>query len=151
MNPSGTSTTVLTSGPLNLQGGTAYTFYAFGKVANNTLTLMGTGDDVAVPGMGQTKIRVVHGASTAPAVEVWATTPYAPLTGSPALTGVPFALASDFLTVRAGVYDARVTPAGTKTVAIDSGPLPLMSNTVRTLVALDPSTAGGPFVLPDVN
>lgn len=154
VNPTGSATAVLNSGPLNLQGGTAYTFYAFGKVANNTLTLMGTGDDVAAPGMGQTKIRIVHGASTAPSVDIWATTPYAPLTGSPALTGVPFALASDFLTIPAGVYHARVTPTGTKTVAIDSGRFPLMGNTVRTVVALDPSTTGGPFellVLPDVN
>ena len=82
------------------------------------------------------------------------TTPYAPLTASPALTAVPYPLAGPYLTVPAGVYQARVTPTGTKTVAIDSGRLALQGNTVRTVVALDPSSQGGPFellVLPDVN
>ena len=49
---------------------------------------------------------------------------------------------------------ARVAVAGTKTVAIDSGRLPVLSNTVRTVVALDPAVKGGDFellVLPDVN
>ncbi|MBM3784033.1 MAG: DUF4397 domain-containing protein [Acidobacteria bacterium] len=150
----GTSTTVLSSGAVALQGGQAYTFFAFGRVAAGTLTLMGAGDDVMAPGMGMTKLRVVHGASTAPTVDVFATTPYAPLPGSPTLTRVPFPFASDFLTVPAGVYQARVTPTGTKTVAIDSGRLPLMGNTVRTVIALDPTTANGPFellVLPDAN
>jgi hypothetical protein len=139
---------------VNLQGGNAYTFFAFGKLANNTLTLMGAGDDVVAPGAGAAKIRVVHGASTAPTVDVYATAPYAPLPAAATLTGVPFPLASGFLTVPAGAYQARVTPTGTKTVAIDSGRLPLTGNTVRTVIALDPSTEGGPFellVLPDVN
>jgi hypothetical protein len=154
VNLSGTNTTVTTAGPLNLQGGNAYTFYALGKVANNNLTIMGTGDDVVAPGPGMAKIRVVHGASTAPTVDVYATAPYAPLTGSPTLTGVPFPLASGFLTVPTGVYHARVTPTGTRTVAIDSGRLALTGNTIRTVVALDPTTPGAPFellVLPDVN
>lgn len=153
VNVSGTSTTVMSIGPAQLMGGHAYTFYAFGKLADGTLQLMGTGDEVDAPGMGMTKIRVVHGASTAPAVDVYATTPYAPL-ATPALTRVPFPLASGYLTVPAGVYQARVTVTGTKTVAIDSGRFPLMGNTTRTVVAIDPSTKDGGFellVLPDVN
>lgn len=154
VNVSGTNTTVMSLGPIALQGGNAYTFFAFGKVADRTLALMGAGDDVTAPGAGSAKIRVVHGASTAPAVDVYATTPYAPLTGPAALTSVPFPLASGYLTVPAGVYQARVAVAGTKTVAIDSGRLPVLSNTVRTVVAIDPAVKGGDFellVLPDVN
>ena len=154
VNVSGTSTTVMSIGPTQLMGGHAYTFYAFGTLANGTLQLMGTGDEVDAPGMGMSKIRVVHGASTAPRVDVYATTPYAPLTGAPALSGVPFPLASGYLTIPAGVYQARVAVAGTKTVAIDSGRFPLMGNTTRTVVAIDPSTKDGGFellVLPDVN
>ena len=70
------------------------------------------------------------------------------------LTKVPFPFASDYLAVPAGVYQARVTPTGSKTVAIDSGRLPLTGNTVRTVIALDPKTPGGLFellVLPDIN
>ena len=154
INLTGTSTTVLTTGPNTLQGGQAYSFFAIGKVANGTLTVMGAGDSVDAPGMGSVKLRVVHGASTAPTVDIYATAPYAPLPASPALTAVPYPLAGPYLTVPAGVYQARVTPTGTKTVAIDSGRLALQGNTVRTVVALDPSSQGGPFellVLPDVN
>jgi hypothetical protein len=154
VNLTGTSTTAISAGPLNLQGGTAYTFYALGKVANRSLTLMGVGDDVAAPSAGMAKIRVVHGASTAPTVDVYATAPYAPLPGSPALTGVPYPFAGPYLTVPGGAYQARVTPTGTKTLAIDSGRLALVGGTVRTVIALDPAKEGDNFellLLPDVN
>ena len=150
---SGTMTRVINHEGVMLNGGTAYTFYALGRVANGSLTLMGTGDDISPAAMGMVKLRVVHAAATAPTVDVYATTPFAPLT-SATLSGVPFALASDYLTVPAGVYQARVTVAGTKTVAINSGRVPLMGGTTRTVVAIDPMTANGPFeflVLPDVN
>lgn len=154
INLTGTSTTVHSTGPFTLEGGNAYSFFAIGKVAGGTLKVMGAGDSVAAPGTGLVKLRVVHGASTAPTVDVYASAPYAPLPASPVLTAVPYPLAGPYLTVPAGVYQARVTPTGTKTVVIDSGRLPLQGNTVRTVVALDPSSEGGPFellVLPDVN
>jgi len=154
INLSGTGASVLSSGPHNLQGGNAYSFYAMGKVANGTLRVMGVGDDVNSPGPGRSKVRVIHGASTAPTEDVLATAPYAPLPSSPTLSGVPFPLASGYLNVPAGTYQARVTPAGAKDVAIDSGRLLLTGDSVRTVIALDPATSGGPFelfVLPDVN
>jgi hypothetical protein len=154
VNLTGTSTTAVASGPAMLEGGNAYTFYALGKASAGTLVLMGTGDDVAAPDSHSAKIRVVHGASTAPAVDVYATAPFAPLSGAPVLSGVPFPVAGPYLRVPAGVYQARVTVAGTKTVAIDSGRLRLMGGTVRTVIALDPATEDGGFelmVLPDVN
>ena len=137
-----------------LRGGSAYTFFAFGQVSAGTLQLMGAGDEVEAPGMGMAKIRVVHGASTAPNVDIYATTPYAPLTGPAALSNVPFPLASHYLTIPAGVYQARAAVAGTRTVAIDSGRFPVMGNTARTVVALDPPRAGAEFellILPDFN
>ncbi|BDC51801.1 hypothetical protein F183_A41160 [Bryobacterales bacterium F-183] len=155
INLTGTSTTAYTNTPATLEGGRAYTFYALGRVSNGSLHIMGTGDDATPAPAGQAKVRVVHGASLAPAVDVYATTPYAPLgSAAPALTSVPFALASHYLTVPAGAYQGRVAVAGTKTVAIDSGRLVLMGGTTRTIVAIDPVMAGGAFellVLPDLN
>lgn len=143
VNVSGTGTTVLNS-PFSLMANVSYTFYALGQVGKGTLQLMGTGDDPTAPAAASTKIRIVHGASTAPAVDVYATAPFAPL-GTPTLTNVPFALASGYLTVPAGNYQARVVPTGTTTVAINSGRVALTGGTVRTIVALDPPTAGGSF------
>lgn len=161
--PPGTHTVALaltSTGAVALQqsfvlapGGT-YTFYAVGLAAKGTLAIIGTGDDPTTPAAGNTKVRVVHAASTAPAVDVYATAPFAALPDAPLLSNVPFAASSGYLTVPAGTYQARVTPTGTKTVAIDSGRLPLTGATTRTIVAVDPKVDGGSFsflVLDDAN
>ena len=54
----------------------------------------------------------------------------------------------------AGDYQVRVTPAGIKTVVIDSGTLTLSSGQVRTAIAVDAAGGGAPFdllVLEDLN
>jgi hypothetical protein len=152
INVAGTTTTAL-SLPFTLVNGVDYTFYAFGKLSNSTLTIIGTGDDLEAPAMNSTKLRVVHGASTAPAVDIFVTAPFAALPNAPLLTNVPFTTASHYLTVPAGDYQARVTPTGTKTVAIDSRRLRLTGGTVRTVVAVDGAEAGtfDLIVLNDVN
>ncbi len=152
INVAGTTTTALRL-PFTLMNGVDYTFYAFGKLSNSTLTIIGTGDDLVAPAMDSTKVRVVHGASTAPVVDIFVTAPFAALPNMPLLMGVPFTVASHYLTVPAGDYQARVTPTGTKTVAIDSRRLRLTGGTVRTIVAVD-AVEGGSFdllVLNDVN
>jgi hypothetical protein len=130
-----------------------YTFYAVGLVSKSTLNIIGTGDDPTAPAAGSTKVRVMHAASTAPAVDVYATAPFSTLS-TPLLTDVAFAVSSGYLTVPAGTYQARVTPTGTKTVAIDSGRLALAGATTRTIVAVDPMGGSGAFsflVLNDAN
>lgn len=153
LNVAGTTTTALRL-PFTLVDGVSYTFYAFGRLANGSLTIIGTGDDASAPDSASTKVRVVHGASTAPAVDVFVTAPFAALPNMPLLSGVPFTLASHYLTVPAGDYQARVAPQGTKTVVIDSKRLRLTGGTVRTIVAVDPAREGAPFeliVLNDTN
>lgn len=152
INVAGTSTTALRL-PFTLADGVDYTFYAFGKLANSTLTVIGTGDDLEAPAANSTKVRVVHGASTAPTVDIFVTAAFAALPSAPLLTGVPFTVASHYLTVPAGDYQARVTPTGTRTVAIDSRRLRLTGGTIRTIVAVD-GTDGTSFdliVLNDLN
>ena len=72
----------------------------------------------------------------------------------PTLTGVDFGEFSDYLEVPAGDYQVRVTPSGTKLVAIDSGALTLSGGQVRTVIAVDAAGGGAPFdflVLADLN
>ena len=112
-------------------------------------------DDRTAPSTGNIKVRAVHGAPGAPAVDIYVTAPGADIaTATPALTNVPFGAASDYLEVPAGSYQVRVTPAGSKTVVIDSGALSLAAGQVRTAIAVDSPGGGAPFdllVLEDVN
>ncbi len=152
LNVAGTTTTAL-SLPFNLMAGQTYTFYAFGKLANSSLTIIGTGDELTPPDMNSTKVRIVHGASTAPAVDIFVTEPFVALPNTPLLTAVPFIASSGYLTVPAADYQARVVPTGTRTVAIDSRRLTLTRGAVRTVVAVDGPTNGTfeLIVLNDVN
>ncbi|MBL8173481.1 MAG: DUF4397 domain-containing protein [Bryobacterales bacterium] len=149
VNVSGTENTVLRANP-ELSSGNDFTAIAVGKVAN--LELMLTADNNTEPAAGTVRLRAIHAAPGAPTVDIFATAPYGVL-GSATLAGVPFKAVSDYLEVPAGTYQARVAVAGTKTVAIDSGRLPLMGGTVRTVIAVDAKGGGTPFaflVLPDL-
>ena len=92
-------------------------------------------------------VRVVHAAPSAPAVDVYVGAPFQTLAKrSAALTGVPFAAASGYLPLRPNTgYQARVTPAGTKTIAIESGRLSFPAGTAWTVFAVDKVGGGAPF------
>jgi hypothetical protein len=155
LRPAGTTTNVHTE-QFTIQAGGTYTFVAVGRLSGGQpLQVIGIGDELTPPPMGQVKFRVMHAASLAPAVDVYATAPYFTLAGSnPILTNVPFTIASGYFTVPAGLYQARVAVAGTRTVAIRSAPLSLTGGIVRTILAIDPVEPGGAFdflILPDVN
>jgi len=136
-----------------LAASTDYTVIARNLVASIEPWLLT--DDNTAPTAGGIKLRLVHSAPGAPTVDIFVTTPGADLAVStPTLTDVPYAAASNYLTVPAGTYQVRVCPANTKTVAIDSGALTLTAGQVRTAVAVDGPGGGAPFgavVLPDLN
>lgn len=155
VNVTGTSTTVLQATP-SVAAGRDYTAIAVGYAGKSpALDLMLLEDDNTVPAGTNIKIRVVHGAAGAPAVDVYVTTPFETLDGKNAvLSNVPFKVASGYLTVPASLYQARVAVAGTKTVAIDSHRLVTWPGIVRTVVAVDAKGGGAPFdfvILPDRN
>ncbi len=112
-------------------------------------------DNNSAPGTGQIKLRLVHAAPAAPAVDIYVTAPGADLsTATPTLSDVPYAVASNYLAVPAGTYQVRVCPANTINVVIDSGALTLTAGQIRTAVAVDNTGGGSPFgavVLPDRN
>jgi hypothetical protein len=76
--------------------------------------------DAAAPAAGQASIRVVHASPAAGNVDVYATAPGADIaTATPVLSNVAFGAVATPLVVPAGTYRFRITPAGSRTVAID--------------------------------
>ena len=152
VNAAGTATTVIDA-DVTLADGTDYTVIASGLVAEITPIVLV--DDNSTPAAGSARVRAIHGAPSAPAVDIYVTAPGADIEAVvPVLTGVAFGDVADYLEVPAGDYQVRVTPAGTKTVAIDSGALTLESGQVRTTIAVDAPGGGAPFdilLLADLN
>ena len=140
---SGTTTVVIDVTP-TLAADTDYTVIASGLLASLQPWLLT--DDNAAPAAGNVKVRLAHGAPSAPLVDIFVTAPGASLAGAtPNLTDVPFGVASGYLEVPAGSYQVRICPANTTTVAIDSGALTLTAGQVRTAVAVDDAGGGAPF------
>ena len=130
----------------NLESGESYTVLANNRVLNIAPLLLKSRREPLES--GQVTVRAVHGAPSAPAVDIYVTAPNVSLSdATPVLTNVPFGAASDYLSIPAGDYQVRITVAGTKTVAIDSGALSLTANQVITLVAQDNVGSGAPFSL----
>lgn len=149
--------TLVKNVPISVAAGKDYTAMAVGYAGGNTpgFDVMWLEDDNSLPADNGVKLRVVHAAPGAPQVDVYVTTPFETLMGkNPVLNNVPFKVASGYLTVPIGMYQARVAVAGTKTVAIDSHRLVTWANMIRTVVAVDNKGGGAPFdliVLPDRN
>lgn len=112
-------------------------------------------DNNNTPPAGTIRVRAVHGAPGAPAVDVYVTDPGADLTlASPAASNVTFGQALPYFDAIAGTYEVRVTPTGAKDVIIDSGAFTLENGQVRTVIAVDAAGGGEPFdflVLNDLN
>jgi hypothetical protein len=152
VNAAGTATTLIDT-DVSLVDGTDYTVIASGLVeAIEPIVLQ---DDNSAPAAGTARVRAIHGAPSAPAVDIYVTAPGADLeTTIPLLANVEFGDGADYIEAPAGDYQVRVTPAGTKTVVIDSGTLALSIGQVRTAIAVDAAGGGAPFdllVLEDLN
>jgi len=156
VNVAGTATTVLQATP-TVESGVDYTAIAVGLAGGGqpSLDLLLLQDDNTAPASNRIKVRAVHAAPGAPAVDIYVTTPFETLSGkTPVLTAVPFKGASGYLSVPPSLYQVRVAVAGTKTVAIDSQRLATWNGMVRTIIAVDAKGGGAPFdfiVLPDLN
>lgn len=152
VEPVGSNTAVI-SANVPVARATDYTVIAANRVANIEALLLT--DDNTAPTAGNVKLRLVHGAPSAPNVDIYITAPGASIaTIAPTLSNVPFRGFSPYQTVPAGSYQVRITPTGTKTVAIDTGTLTLAAGAVRTAIARDATGGGAPFgviLLADVN
>lgn len=138
---------------VNLRRDSSYTVLAAGALADIAPIVLQ--DDLTLPGTGNVKLRLVHAAPTAGNVDIYVTAPDADLaTTTATVANVPFGAGTAYLEVAAGQYRIRVTPTGTKTVAIDTGSLTLTSGTISTGVAVEAEGGGAPYgalLLSDVN
>lgn len=98
----------------------------------------------------ETKLRITHGAPSTGPVDLYlvpAGTDIA--TVEPTFAAVPFGADTTQLSVANDVYDAVVTPAGTKTAAISLNDLDFSAGgAVLNVIARDPATDGSEGTLP---
>jgi hypothetical protein len=131
--------------------GVDYTLLAVNDVAD--IEPLYLTDDNTLPATGQARVRIIHGAPSVGAVDVYFTAPGAPL-GQPSLTNFAFKDVStlpnnggNYISIPAGTYQVRVTPAGTPgTVAIDQT-LTIPAGVVATAVATEAPGGGAPFAI----
>lgn len=118
----------------------------------SSLQLAIENDDLTAPTSGNCKLRVVHAAPSAGAVDVYVTAPGVSLTNpmnpvKPVLSNFTFGTVTQYLEVPAGSYEVRVTPTGNPSVvAIDTGAtgVPLTAGDIYTAVALNPNPSSNP-------
>ena len=100
VNAAGTTTTVIDA-DATLVDGTDYTVIASGLVAEIEPIVLE--DDNSAPAAGNVRVRAIHGAPSAPAVDVYVTAPEADLdAATPVLTNVAFVAVAPYLEVPAG-------------------------------------------------
>lgn len=139
--PGGTPTVI---GPVNLtlERDTSYSVIAIGDVA--AIQPLVIADASSAPATGNVRVRVVHAAPNAPAVDVYVTAPTALLPQSVALGPLAFGQQATPISAPAGDYRVRVTPAGNpNTVVFDSGTIALASGTDLLAVAVQNTGPGG--------
>ncbi|MGB5245108.1 MAG: DUF4397 domain-containing protein [Woeseia sp.] len=125
-------------GPVNVTfvADTRYSILAVGEVANIAPLILEQ-PDTAVPA-GSTRLRVVHGAPNAPAVDVYLTAPGADLTMSAPVGSFEFGGDLGPVDVPAGDYQIRVTAAqDAAAVVYDSGTITLSDGANLLVTAVD--------------
>lgn len=134
--------------PANLDYNTEATVIAVGKVADGTLDALAIVNPSDSPiTAGSFRAQVVHGAPSAPPVDVYVTTLDADLAGSAPVNGAGTPLAFGAFTpqleVTAGNYQVRVTAAGDPAaVVFDSGEFSFGEGADLMIVAVDNTGPG---------
>jgi hypothetical protein len=115
----GSSTNVIDVTPAFLPD-TAYTFVAFGALANASGIIL---NDTLIfdPGAGMFALRVINGASNNGGIDVYVTSPGEDLnTVSPSIAGVGYGTSSVFVNLPVGNREVRITAANSKQVIYDA-------------------------------
>jgi len=130
----------------NLDRDTRYTMVFLNTVDQlDSLLLEDDKQDVPANSVG---VRLVNAAVNAGNVDIYLTKPADDINSlDPTLNNVPFKTASSFGQIPSGTYRLRVTPAGSKQVAYDSGPIDLPSGPLLSLVVTNTMSGAFPFSL----
>lgn len=109
----------------------------------DTVDLLVAADTGVVPAPGTVKLRVIHGAPSAPPLDVYVTADTTDLANAqPTIFPFTYGTGSSdmfpgYLQRDPGVYRVRFTDVGTTTVLLDTGSLLLFAGQVRTVVLAD--------------
>ncbi|WP_028456054.1 DUF4397 domain-containing protein [Chitinilyticum litopenaei] len=129
-----------------LENGKVYTVFAINPLASIKPLLLV--EDLSTPEAGKLKVRVAHVAAATGNVDVYVSAPGADLaTTAPTLANVPYAAVSDVLQIPGGDYRIRITVAGSKAVAFDSGTVPLAAGSDLVVAAVDQKAGTSPVSL----
>ena len=137
-----TGNTVLTFGQLTTGEDEPYTLALVRDGSGYTLGVL---SDTNTTPAGKATLRLVNLGADIPNLDVYVTAPGADLeTATPAEQVLTYGEFTAYLPLDPGTYQIRFTNALAKTVVLDVGNLTLATGQVRTILALDPATTGGP-------
>jgi hypothetical protein len=131
--------------PMEASPGEQVTVFATGDSSSaTTLTFKQKASDVAA---GQTGVRVLHAASSVPAVDIYVSAPDAALPATPTIAALGYTsfapkIGDASLKVPAGDYQIRITLAGKTDVVFDSGKVALPGGQDVLVVAIPSFSAG---------
>ncbi len=141
----GTTEPAAIDADLDLVAGFEYSVFAVGLAADIApLVLVDDNRRIAT----EARVRIVHGAPSAPEVDLYVVPAAADFTDfDPAFTAVPFTADTGYVSLAPGDYDVVVTVADTVDVAIGPVPVTVEAGGIYTAVARDEVGGGGPFGL----
>ena len=151
VRPTGSATAVIT-GSVPLTDGADHTLLVGGPADELQVEVLE--DELDAPAGGFAKIRLIHGAPTAGAVDVYLTEPGADLLEeTPDISGAEFGAVLNYTQIPEGDYELRVTPAGSLVPVVDQA-ASLGSGDIRTAIVIEAPGGGAPYgtvVLDDTN
>ncbi|EGA69477.1 hypothetical protein VISI1226_09864 [Vibrio sinaloensis DSM 21326] len=143
----GATTTVIPKTRLYLDEDNKYTVFVVGEAA------AGGSEPVEAlvierPAIGEANassldVQVVHASAGVPDVDLYVTAPGADINSASALDTLAYKDSTGVVNIAGGDYQVRLTLAGTKTVAFDSGTVSLASNSELTIAAIPNQDSGG--------
>jgi hypothetical protein len=126
--------------PVELEPGVEATGIVVGTLGGG-LELLALPDDLRAIAT-EARVRIVHGASAVPGVDIYVVAPGTDITDpavEPAFAGVEFGQSTGFVSLAPGAYDVFVTLAGDTTPAIAVPGLELEAGQRLTAIASDPA------------